>query len=453
MNLEYIYSDENNPTMVIVWDLGRRCNYDCTYCTAWMHSTTAPLNNIEKFKKTAKFIDKYYTLYAKHHRKNWSLTISFTGGEPAVNPAFYELLPYLKENYPYMKLNLTTNGTWNERKGKFLLEHLNSITVSYHCEGTEKQKKLVKDNLFWLRNEISNPSKLKVNVMMHQDYFDECVDLIENFLKPNDIRYTPRIIGDDAKFKSKWFTDMDGALRRTSHTYEQNQLDYLKNHWNDKNKEAANTTQIKKIEFIRDKKEINQIFSKESVSIEHKKNENYQPTNEKVENFKTDEIKAVEIKTEVKDGLARKMGRMCCGKRTMTAKIDGEIKNAAFIEQSNFKGYNCMINWFFLHIEEDKNAVYHHQTCMAKLPNSPAVDIDMVKFTKTNFTNEVGPITSLDKTDEYLEWLETQFENDRTPTVICPNTYCGCGICVTKANNEEDFRVIADKFIKLGTLI
>ena len=449
MNLDYIYSDESNPVMMMVWDLGRRCNYDCTYCTSWMHSTTAPFNDLEKYKKTARFIDKYYSLYSKHHRDNWKLMISFTGGEPAVNPAFFNLLVHLKENYPYMQLNLTTNGTWNERKGKLLLENLDSITVSYHCEGTQKQKDLIRNNLLWVRKTIKNPNKLRVNVMMHQDYYDECVDLIENFLKPNDIKYIPRVIGDDAKFKSQWFTDMDGAQRRTSHTYTQDQLLYLKNHWNTKNKEAA-TTVVPVTKF-------------EKSVIEIKK-ENYQPSNTQViQNVDKTIIptttttkfieKSTDIKTEVTDGHARKMGRMCCGGRCMTVKIDGEVKNSAFIEQSNFKGYNCMINWFFLHIEEDKNAVYHHQTCMAKLPNTPTVDIDMIKFTKTKFTDEVGPITSLTDSDKYLEWLETQFEDGRTPTMVCPNTHCGCGICITKASNETDFREIADKFIKLGDKI
>lgn len=96
MNLDYIYSDQGNPVMMIVWDLGRRCNYDCTYCTSWMHSTTSPFNDFEQYKKTAQFIDKYYSIYSKHHRENWKLMISFTGGEPAVNPAFFDLLLYLK---------------------------------------------------------------------------------------------------------------------------------------------------------------------------------------------------------------------------------------------------------------------------------------------------------------------------------------------------------------------
>lgn len=420
MALDYIYSDLNNPTKMIVWDLGRRCNFDCTYCTSWMHSTSAPMNKFEQYKKTADFIHKYYQIYAQHHNdeSKWNVIISFTGGEPAINPAFYELVPYLKENFPYMKLNLTTNGTWGERKGQFLLDNMNSITISYHCEGTAKQKELIRKNLLFVRTNIKNPHKLKVNVMMHQDYFDECVDLIENFLKPNDIRYIPRVVGDDNKFKSEWFTDTDGNLRRTSHTYTIEQLDYLKNHWNKKN-------------IIADKQ---------------RKKRNFDPEKDL---SKAEDTSVVKVENKVKDGMAAKMGRMCCGGRCMTVKQNNEVKDAEFINQTNFQGWNCMINWFFLHIEEDKNAVYHHQTCMAKLPGQPEVNLDLTKFTKTKYDDVKGPITTLTESDKYLEWLEDEFAKGRTPTMKCPNTHCGCGICIAKAKNDDDFLDISSKYIKI----
>ena len=241
MNYDFIYSDIKNPLKMIVWDLGRRCNFDCTYCTGWMHSTTAPFQKFEKYKKTADFIQRYHEIQTKYHSQKWKTTISFTGGEPAVNPDFFKLLPYLRENYPHFQLNLTTNGTWSYRKGQFLMDNLDSITVSYHAEGNEKQKELIRKNLVWLREAYGEKKKhkLKVNVMMHQEYWDECVDLIDTILKPNDIRYIPRTIGDDGKHRTEWFKDIDGQMRRTSHSYTPEQLDYIKNHWNEKNKEAA----------------------------------------------------------------------------------------------------------------------------------------------------------------------------------------------------------------------
>lgn len=383
--IEYIYSEEKKPTFMCVWDLGRRCNFDCTYCTAWMHSTTAPLNKFEQYKKTAKFIDQYYALYSMFHKREWRPVISFTGGEPTVNPAFYDLLKHMKENYPQFQLNLTTNGTWSTRKAEELIQSLSSITISYHCEGNPKQKQLARENMLWMRDK----TKLRVNVMMHMDYWDECVDLMENYLTPNNISFIPRIIGDDGKYKDDWFKDEDGAMRRTTHTYTLEQQQYLKQYWEKKN-------------------------NKPGIQV-------------------------------AEDGFARKMGRMCCGGRCMTVGNSGEQKDVMFIEQSDFYDWNCMINWFFLHIEEDNDAVYHHQTCRAKFEDAPPVK-NPHKYFKDK--TRVGMICNLSSTDEYLSWLENKIKNEgRLPTMVCPNRHCGCGICVPKAKNKAVFDDIKSKYV------
>lgn len=173
-----------------------------------------------------------------------------------------------------------------------------------------------------------------------------------------------------------------------------------------------------------------------------------------MDNNKVIKINPVEIKNTSTDGHARKMGRMCCGGRCMTIKTDSEVKDAMFIEQSDFKGYKCMINWFFLHIEQDRDAVYHHQTCMGKLKDSPDANIDKEKFgdIANKFNADRGPITTISEGDKYLEWLEQQFIEGKTPVMTCPNNHCGCGICIAKANNDQDFQKIASKYISVGEL-
>lgn len=167
--------------------------------------------------------------------------------------------------------------------------------------------------------------------------------------------------------------------------------------------------------------------------------------------------KPLEIKSVASDGLARKMGRMCCGGRCLTVKEGGEIKDAMYIDQSNFKDYNCMVNWFFLYIQQDRDAIYHHQTCMAKLPGTPTPTLNREKFAHLNsnqnttnmFNDKIGPITSITDADQYLEWLEKQFEGEKIPTIVCPNTHCGCGICVVKAKDKGDFNEIMSKYINM----
>ncbi len=363
-----------------------------------MHSTTAPFNKLDQYKRTADFIDGYYAIYEQFHATKFRPVLSFTGGEPAVNPDFFPLIEYLKEEYPYFVLNLTTNGTWSKRRGQFLLDNMDSITVSYHCEGNDKQRQLVRDNLVWMRERIANKHKLKVNVMMHVDHWEDCIDLIENVLKPNDIKYIPRTIGDDGRNRYEWFEDMDGVMRRTSHKYTDVQMDWIKGHWQHENKKVGDKTELKKSD----------------------------------------------------DGDVRKIGRMCCGGRCMTTKAVDSTKetDTMFIQQSNFKGWNCMVNWFFLHIEEDKDVAYHHQTCMAKTSDTPEVHIGPLLEHVTTFNANRGPICNLSRSDEYLAWLEDKvFREGRPPTMICPNTHCGCGICVAKARTNEDFERLKAKYV------
>lgn len=383
---------------MVVWDLGRRCNFDCSYCTGWMHSTTAPFNKLHQYKRTAAFIDGYYSIYEQFHKVKFRPVISFTGGEPAINPDFFDLVAHLRDEYPHFVLNLTTNGTWSKRRAQFLLDNMDSITVSYHCEGNDKQRKLVRDNLIWVRENIANVHKLKVNVMMHVDHWDDCIDLIDNVLKPHDIKYIPRTIGDDGRNRYEWFEDMDGVMRRTSHQYTDVQMDFIRGHWQGENEKVGDKTELK----------------------------------------------------NSSDGDVRKMGRPCCGGRCMTVKRENEPEetDTMFIDQSNFEGWHCMVNWFFLHIEEDKDVAYHHQTCMAKTGDTPPVTIGPLLNHVSTFTSNRGPICNLSKSDEYLAWLEEKvYREGRPPTMVCPNGHCGCGICVAKAKNKDDFAALIDKYI------
>ncbi|MGI9568981.1 MAG: radical SAM protein [Desulfobulbia bacterium] len=390
---DYIFSDLNNPTRVIVWDLGRRCNFDCSYCTAWMHSTTAPFNTFEKLRGTADFIEEYVALYSMYERTPFRNLISFTGGEPAVNPAFYDLVPYLRERLPAYYLNLTTNGTWSKRRRDFLMGNLDSITVSYHAAGKEKLRKLCMENIEWMHREGCN---IRVNVMMHVDWWDQCVEVCET-LHALGVKYTPRTIGDDGRKDTEWRIDDDGKMRRTSHPYTAKQLLWIKNHWYHIEK--------KLFAFVN-----------------------------------------LPAPTEAPEGIAAEMGRMCCGGRCMTAKKDGVEKDAMFIEQTNFKGYGCMVNWFFLHIEEDRDAVYHHQTCRAKFTDAPQETFDDLLYSKGLITDTNGPICSISNYRPYLEWLESKFA-EGPPTMVCPNQHCGCGVCVAKAKKPADLHTLMNKYI------
>lgn len=84
----------------VEWNIGKRCNYDCSYCPSVIHDNTSPHTDIEVLKKT---VDKLMGL-------GKPIKLSFTGGEPCVHPKFKELVAYCKER-GVSWMSVTTNGT------------------------------------------------------------------------------------------------------------------------------------------------------------------------------------------------------------------------------------------------------------------------------------------------------------------------------------------------------
>jgi hypothetical protein len=123
-----------------------------------------------------------------------------------------------------------------------------------------------------------------------------------------------------------------------------------------------------------------------------------------------------------KEGI--ELGRQCCGGICLTGKVDDIWQPISFID-TNFNDWYCMVNWFFLAIDQETGEVYHNQTC------------------KALFNKEVGSIGNLAHTDKIFEFVRLNFEN----SIVCPKLRCGCGMCAPKAQNIIDFKQIKEKFI------
>jgi MoaA/NifB/PqqE/SkfB family radical SAM enzyme len=90
----------HQDSIKVEWNLGKRCNYDCSYCPSAIHDNTSPHTDIEILKKA---IDNLVLL-------GKPIRLSFTGGEPCVHPKFQELITYAKfKGIPW--ISVTTNGT------------------------------------------------------------------------------------------------------------------------------------------------------------------------------------------------------------------------------------------------------------------------------------------------------------------------------------------------------
>jgi MoaA/NifB/PqqE/SkfB family radical SAM enzyme len=301
------------------------------------------------------FIFKYTKIIIQQ-RKSKNVYISFTGGEPTVHPKFIELSRYVRNRYTEeyadkfnLCLDLTTNGAMSSKVADAVIENFDHVTVSYHAEAYDQLKSQVKDRIVQFNN---SKIQMKVNLMLHSEYFEECKSLIEFFNK-NNVTFIPRVIGESA----------DSAFAQK---YTQEQIDWFKQYW-------GNT----------------------SANI----------------------------------------GRPCCGGRKFKTIDNGVEQEVKFINYRNFKGWHCSVNWFFLHVEQQTGLVYHHQTCQAKLDGTR------------------GHIGILSNTEKIIEELADRIINKTMSTVICPNTLCGCGLCVPKSKHKETYNNIIENSLVDTTIL
>ena len=90
--------DQSNRYQII-WDLGRRCSYACTYCPPHRNNKTSPFVSYDKLCKTMDGVAEYALLYDEFRKKPAKKKLSFTGGEPTVHPDFFKFLKYCKQEY------------------------------------------------------------------------------------------------------------------------------------------------------------------------------------------------------------------------------------------------------------------------------------------------------------------------------------------------------------------
>jgi len=341
MKFNCLTTTSSDPFM-ITWDLGRRCNYDCTYCAPIHHDNFSKHATLDQLTTTADFIFDYISTIAEY-RTNKDFHISLTGGEPTVNPKFLQLVNHLNsKQLPGVDLHLalTTNGAMGKRVAEAVGNTFSYVTVSYHAEADAKLKKRVLERVRQLHSNTS----VKVNVMFHAQHFDECVDVC-NILKQQGIQYIPRMIGENPGGETY------------GHQYTQDQLKWFNSYWN--------------------------------------------------------------VDSNSSSGFGAEIGRPCCGGRSMKISNDTDTQEVKFLTYRKFKDWHCSVNWYFLHIEQQTDSVYHHQTCQAR------------------FDGTTGPIGSISNSSAILDTLRNNLVNNTMPIIVCPNTFCACGLCAPKSVDRK----------------
>ena len=115
----------------ILWDISRRCNYDCDYCWPAVHSKTEEFPSIDTVKQT---IDMITNHWAQGKQIRWN----FGGGEPTMHKDFIEIVKYLKSKGQWVLV--TTNGSRSPKFWKEAARYINSINMSAHFASMDLYK-------------------------------------------------------------------------------------------------------------------------------------------------------------------------------------------------------------------------------------------------------------------------------------------------------------------------
>jgi MoaA/NifB/PqqE/SkfB family radical SAM enzyme len=194
----------------IEWNLGKRCNYDCTYCPSSIHDNFSPHTDINILEAA---VDKLCEL-------GKPLRISLTGGEPCVHPDIEDFLEYLKRKNIFW-VNLTTNGT---RGHRWYLQNemfFNHLVFSLHFEKMDQWVRVF-DTILKFYDETDRD--FFVNVMAHHDHMDHVRTVVKKFDEIG-IKYAIRRIRwtegdhnvfDDLKYDGKdleWILSNDATAK------------------------------------------------------------------------------------------------------------------------------------------------------------------------------------------------------------------------------------------------
>jgi organic radical activating enzyme len=182
-------------TFTIDWNIGKRCNFNCSYCppkTHDNHSSHLTLSSfILAFDKLYSIIDDYKTI-----------DIVFTGGEPTINPDYLNIVNYSKRSNTRIFTN--TNCTASIDKLEKLM-HLGGLYISIHEEFVQHEKTLEKIRF------------------LYDQMIDKDIINIKYMFMPNKLKNAKEFISQLPKKKNNFFISIHPLVDQTK---EGKRLDY-----------------------------------------------------------------------------------------------------------------------------------------------------------------------------------------------------------------------------------
>lgn len=182
---DYDYAINNK--MSIHFNVGKRCNFDCSYCPSHIHDNFSP------FFTNKEILLAYNRLAKTINFKDKDKIITITGGEPTLQKEIVELCSsFIDMN---CKVKVLTNGTASKNKYKQMLDLGVQVVVTFHPEFTTV--KIVK-KVEQLKQEYGNLVNLK-SMSYDNEQFKQFVK--DNMKYYNDVSHRVILTRDESSLE------------------------------------------------------------------------------------------------------------------------------------------------------------------------------------------------------------------------------------------------------------
>lgn len=193
-----------NRMVHVDWFLGKRCNFDCSYCSPSIHDNTSAYPTLEKLLDHYNYLTQTILSNEKNRK---TVSYIFGGGEPTLIPSYIKFLEYLKNDQRFNnEIRTLTNLTGSLEK-LYHLNQLSDITFSVHLAYmTDKFINKV-DKFLTMRDNSSKSLTVKFMYdAAHANKINKMIQVIENY---SNLNYSVTPLHDKTDKKLYEYTELD----------------------------------------------------------------------------------------------------------------------------------------------------------------------------------------------------------------------------------------------------
>lgn len=168
--------------LCITWMTGKRCNFDCSYCSPHFHDFVSPFIDTDT---AYQFVDSMFAFAEKNNKRiKWN----FSGGEPFIDPGLMPLVKKLAGSKYTEQLDVTTNGSLPYKTYVEAYQYFKGITFSIHLERPVDETWATIEKLKQLKQTVTG--HITVNLMA----LPGSMSLVENILQELTAAGIPAIV-------------------------------------------------------------------------------------------------------------------------------------------------------------------------------------------------------------------------------------------------------------------